>query len=311
MKILINSQHLNGTGGIDRVSRRLISELLNRGHVVDTTSQNPPYDIHLLPANGVVGANVNMLPIDNTPVVSVVHDIIPYITKTGNENYIEKLKKTFEISSHIITVSKYSSESIIREFAPSIPVSVVYSGVLLPVVQYKEIYPEPYLLSVGYGPHKNLDLVLDIITKIDNLILIIVGKQFYVDNVQRDRVKKLVDIGKIIEYGIVNEETLISLYKNAFALLCLSEHEGFGLPVIEAMACGCPVISSCQGGLKEACGNSAFYTQTNQEVINAIQTLTHSNDRRRFVKSGLKYVSMFNWDNTIQEYEQILEKVCR
>ena len=103
---------------------------------------------------------------------------------------------------------------------------------------------------------------------------------------------------------------LIDLYQNALALAYPSLYEGFGFPILEAMALGCPVVTSNRGAMKEVSGKCAFHVNPDKpesisEGLNSV--IEHQNLRNQFIQDGLNHVKQFTWEScakkTIATYQ--------
>src|SRR4030043_2146073 len=120
--------------------------------------------------------------------------------------------------------------------------------------------PKNYFLYVGNAyPHKNLERLIQAVSKLGFLDfkLILVGKEDYFYKRLKTKAKKVSLEGKVIFYGGIGRGELSYLYKNAQALILPSLMEGFGLPGLEAMAAGCPVICSDIPVFREIYGEAA------------------------------------------------------
>jgi glycosyltransferase involved in cell wall biosynthesis len=123
----------------------------------------------------------------------------------------------------------------------------------------------PYLLSVGSSlPHKNLPRLIKAFGRVSHQIphnLILVGEKFgYGNALQAVANKELKNQqNRIRHVGFITRQELITLYRKADAFVLPSLYEGFGIPALEAMQCGCPVISSQLSSLPEVCGDAAEY----------------------------------------------------
>jgi glycosyltransferase involved in cell wall biosynthesis len=112
--------------------------------------------------------------------------------------------------------------------------------------------------------------------------------------------------------GVVSDEQLITLYQHAAAFVFPSRYEGFGLPVLEAMACGCPVISSHAASLPEVVGDAALLVDPEdvQGWVTAIeQVLTDPAVASELRARGLARAAQFSWDRTAREMVAVYEKV--
>jgi len=171
-----------------------------------------------------------------------------------------------------------------------------------------------YLLCVGTRePRKNIDRVLMAFVEISRaypeLSLVIAGKYGWGDEKLKVKSEKL----KVRILGFVEKEDLAGLYSGAKAFVYPSLYEGFGLPILEAMACGCPVITSNIGSMKElAAGFSILVNPQNTDSIadNILKLLKSSELRQELKIKGLKRSGEFSWEKaalqTLEAYRGLL-----
>ncbi|MEK7845866.1 MAG: glycosyltransferase family 1 protein, partial [Nitrospinota bacterium] len=117
---------------------------------------------------------------------------------------------------------------------------------------------------------------------------------------------------KIIYVDIDNDGDLIRLYQSADLLLSPSLYEGFGLPALEAMACGCPVVASNVASLPEVCGDAAYYVAPDniESIAEGIyKVLTDNELRQGLVKKGFERAKLFNWEKSAKEHLKVFEDV--
>ncbi|MEQ1855564.1 MAG: glycosyltransferase family 1 protein [Longimicrobiales bacterium] len=152
-----------------------------------------------------------------------------------------------------------------------------------------------YVLATGgYRPHKNLALVEEAVRRLgaEAPLLVVVG-----------RPNPRVFAGGALASGAVTldhvtDAQLRALYEHALCLVYPSWYEGFGLPPLEAMACGCPTIVARAGSLPEVCGSAAMYVEPHDpdELAAAIATLVRDEDaRRELSRRGKRHASGFTW----------------
>jgi len=176
---------------------------------------------------------------------------------------------------------------------------------------------KPYLLYVGNAfPHKNLKRLImafrAILCSKPFLKLVLVGKidDFYKS--LRSLCDELNIKENLIFTGSVSNEELNLLYQNALIYISPSLLEGFGLPGIEAMANGLPVVSSDASCLPEIYGDAALYfnPQNTEEMIRAILKLLNSrNLRNKLIKNGYERIKQFCWQKCAQETLEIYKSV--
>lgn len=163
----------------------------------------------------------------------------------------------------------------------------------------------PYLFYVGNAhPHKNVEGLIQAFLilrkRYKNLSLVLSGHDHYF----WQRIKNEYKHKDIIYTGYVSEEKLVTLYKNALLFVMPSFEEGFGIPILEAMACGCPVVSSNAGALPEVGGDAALYFDPKKigDMGDKIDRVLQSEKlRKELVEKGKKRVRKFSWKKLAQQ----------
>lgn len=121
------------------------------------------------------------------------------------------------------------------------------------------------------------------------------------------------ELGKNVHYiGYQSNEKLVNLYSNAFALVYPSLYEGFGIPPLEAMACGIPVICSNASSIPEVVGNAAltFDPYDEDELLQAMRTISENeNIRLSLIEKGYKRTEQFSWDNSANDILNVYYKL--
>lgn len=210
-------------------------------------------------------------------------------------------------SRRIITVSNFSANDLVKCFGiPRHKISVVAESgehILrvepdLLAIERFGLNRRPFVFAVSsMAAHKNFRLVLDAISKIDDppFDVAIAGganKKVFgtAGMIESDCVKWL---------GYVSDAELRALYENAICFVFPSLYEGFGIPPLEAMHCGCPVLASRAGSIPEVCGDAAQYFDPEDPDELARLLLRVSDDAELRVslrKIGLNQASKFSWD---------------
>jgi len=229
---------------------------------------------------------------------------------------------SFYRAKKIIAISEATKKDLMRLFKiDERKIFVVQPAVLLPEnilpinedLRSKFNLPEKYFLCLGtIEPRKNFSLAIQA-TKIlsdqgANIHLVIAGKRGWKWSATVAEIEKANQNKKIIhELGYVSVEEKYALLAGAQALIFPSLYEGFGLPPLEAMKLGVPVITTASGGLPEACGSAARYVSTNNsdELARAMVEMTDEENRNDYIKKGKNWSEKFTWQKTAEEIIKI------
>jgi len=230
----------------------------------------------------------------------------------------------------IIAISKHTKNDIIKHYnvTPE-KVRVVYLGVdpFFRVVDQKDRIAQikrsygitkEYLLNVSLiSPRKNLITLLKAFKKLctqnnHRYQLVIAGEKGWVYEKIFAAVSSLGLEDDVVFTGYVTNEELIYLYNNAISFLYPSLFEGFGLPILEAMACGCPVITSRVTSIPEVCGEAAVLVDPNSEdeLFHAMHRIVGDSEKRHSLREkGFKQAALFSWEKTAQQTRAIYEEI--
>lgn len=243
--------------------------------------------------------------------VTTVHDFTYETFRSGFAQKIHSWQKELAIrnSDGIICVSENTKKDLLSTF-PNLHeknIRVIYNGVgdeYHPLKSAdKTEYPKideaisnPFILFIGdRSAYKKFCLVIDVIKKIQDLNLIVVGGPDF----STQELKEIDGIREKIRHlrGISNSELNI-LYNRATCLLYPSIYEGFGIPVLEAMRAGCPVICSNASSIPEVAGDGAILIDdiSAQKIIDNIQSLKNEKYRKELVRKGLMQSNKFSWE---------------
>lgn len=177
---------------------------------------------------------------------------------------------------------------------------------------------KPYLFYVGNAqPHKNLVRLVRVFGKLKEkfpgLSLVLSGPDsLFWERVREESshfAKASWDKG-VVFTGFLKEEEMVVLYKNAEAFVMPSLEEGFGIPILEAMACGCPVISSSAGSLSEVGGDAVVYfnPEDEEDMVKAIEGILGDEGlREKMIKQGFSQVKKFSWEKMARETLEIYQ----
>lgn len=267
----------------------------------------------------------------NIKSVVTIHDLIyvrypKYYQKTDQIIYDYKFRHACEVATKIHAISQQTKLDLISFFhIPENKIEVIYQTVnplffnVLPEVKKLEVLkkyalPGQFLLSVGtIEQRKNLVTLLEamLISKI-NMPLVVVGKPTgYKDKVQK-MISEHSGALKVHFLTGVNNRELQALYQSAMALVYPSVFEGFGLPVAEAQASGCPVITSNVSSLPEAGGNAALYCDPEkpEEIGRAIENLMSDPAlRKTLIANGNLNAQRFTQENYARQLRQLYNSV--
>src|SRR3989344_2505697 len=229
----------------------------------------------------------------------------------------------------VLTISQASKDDIIKEYGvPEDKVIVTYPGVKLKTQnsKFKDTMQNSkltdkygvkggYILFVGtIQPRKNIARLIEAFSKIKNEIqLVIVGKKGWLYEEILETPKKLEIADRVKFLDFVTDEDLPIFYKNAMCFVLPSLYEGFGLPVLEAMQYGCPVITSNVSSLPEAGGDAALYVDplNVDDIASKIKMIIEKPQlRKELIKKGYEQVKKFSWEKTAKETLSVLEKVA-
>jgi len=223
----------------------------------------------------------------------------------------------------ILTVSNNSKKDIVK-YSKLLPDKVENTGeaimeifepitnkIKLEEIKKKYSLNSKFILSVcSLEPRKNLVNLLMAyrsLKKINPKIqhkLVLVGRKAWGKNLISNKIKELKLENDIIMTGYVSEEDLVCLYNLATIFVFPSIYEGFGLPPLEAMACGTPVVSSSTSSLPEILGNAALMINPydDKEIANGINILIHNIKLRKKLSGlGRKRVKKFSWENVAKK----------
>ena len=263
--------------------------------------------------------------------IVTVHDLTPLVFPKDFPRGIKgelkwEIQKRLLRNSNAIIADSNSSKKDIVKFADvqENKVSVVYlaaSDKFRKINNIKTKYnlPEKFILYVGDVTwNKNLPRLVEAVRKI-NLPLVMVGKalvdeKFDKENPWNRDLRKVYDLSKgdekIIKLGFVSEEDLVALYNKATVFAMPSLYEGFGLPALEAMSCGCPVVTSKKGSLSEICGNAVLYVDpyNSTDIANGIKEVFYNQKLQgELSRKGLEEAKRFSWEKTAKETANIYE----
>jgi glycosyltransferase involved in cell wall biosynthesis len=248
---------------------------------------------------------------DHIKIVATIHDMAAFsnprwFSLAGARRTQFDTKCVVDASSHLIAVSTSTKQEVIQYFdVPEHQISVVYEGAPTPDVLVTDaMMRQPFFLCVGtVEPRKNLTTVLTAYQSLKNQTrdvpkLVIAGRKGWGDTALVNLIDRYSLRNDVFLLGYISDQQLATLYYLAEALLYPSFYEGFGLPVIEAMAYGCPVITSNVSSLPEIAGSAAILIDpyTSSELCRAMYDLLKNPERRRLLqRRGIERAAQFSW----------------
>jgi glycosyltransferase involved in cell wall biosynthesis len=249
------------------------------------------------------------------------------------KKYFNKLvPRSIRSASHIVTISENSKHEIMEYYK----VSEEKIAVVNPAVDHTVFKPrpqevssnaaekykisKPYILSVcTLEPRKNLIGVLNAFEQLPEDIksrycLVLVGGKGWLDGELEAKFNKLSAKYSLIRTGYVPDEDLPALYSGASVFVYPSFYEGFGMPPLEAMACGVPVITSDNSSLPEVVGGAGIMVSANDTPALAHQierVLTDKKLAGSMRAKGLEQAKKFTWDKSALKLIDVIEMVSK
>lgn len=289
----------------------------------------------------MAGVDIMHFPHYNVPVsykgcyVTTVHDLIhiilPEFLGSKVKYYYAKflMGQALRRAEHVFTVSENSKKDIINYFGiDKDKISITYAAIDEKFREKEngeidylyEKYQIPRnikkILYVGnLKPHKNLITLLRAFKELDaeDVVLLLVGKAFKNFDLKEQEIKLGIK-ERVIHTGIVAKEELVDLYNLADLFVFPSLYEGFGLPPLEAMACGTPVIAADNSSIPEVCGDAAIfvdgrnYMELSMIISNA---LNDELQRNCLVKKGRERSTQFDWGQAESEVKKVLSRLTK
>lgn len=266
--------------------------------------------------------------------IITIHDMsffaYPELHTKTVRRFKSKVPKSCFRATKIITVSNFSKREILKYInIPEEKIKVIYNGLILQTQKFKGneddilkkySLAKKYILYVGtIEPRKNLEGLINAFKMLisdekykNKYNLVIVGKPGWK---YETFIKTLGNLGiqdKVKLIGYIPDEELPAIYKHASLFLYPSIYEGFGLPVLEAMAYGIPVITSNISSLPEIAGDAALlidpynYKEIRDGMVDILSTDQLKN---QLIKRGKERVKKFSWKNTAEKTLKVYKEV--
>ncbi len=257
--------------------------------------------------------------------VFTLHDLIfqfdPASHKPLNIAFLKTMMPRFlKHAQAIIAVSESTKRDAIRLYGvPASKIQVIYEGVdpkFAPItapqrlsdVRRKYELPDRFMLHLGtIEPRKNLPLLFDVAKELDQP-LVVAGKLGWLTDTILAKVKELGIEDRVHFTGFIVDEDLPALISCASLVAMPSKYEGFGLPVLEALACGVPVIASNTSSLPEVGGDAALYAwpdDIRSWIALIDRVLSDEELRASMIDRGLRQAQKFRWIDTARRTAEI------
>lgn len=271
----------------------------------------------------------------DVPQIPVIHDLNfeyhPQDLQRKHRNYYRTFFPKFaKKAAHILTVSEYSKQDIVKLYGiPEERITVAWNGAAddfkpLNKEEVKQVRTEysngkPYFIFVGsLHPRKNLKTLLKAFVLFaqenEEIDLLIVGSDLWNNSSETPDESVLKWKHRIHFTGHVPFSELTKLTASAFALTYIPYFEGFGIPLVEAMKCGLPVISGNLTSLPEVAGEAAIYVDplNAREVADQMQKLANDQELyKQMQERSLERSKLFSWDFTAEGVWKVIKKTIR
>jgi glycosyltransferase involved in cell wall biosynthesis len=269
------------------------------------------------------------------PTLLTVHDLSfvrdPESAWPSLRDFLNKaVPRSVKRATHVLADSVATKDDLIELFGtPAEKITVLHSGVaarFVPIRDQAEIdrvcakyqLPRPFILSVGtLQPRKNYGRLIEAFAQLvagrNAWHLVIIGGKGWMYDTIFEQVKRSGLEGRVHFPGFVDEADLPALYSAADLFAYVSLYEGFGLPLLEAMACGTPVIGSNTSSLPEVIGEVGLQVDPRNvnDITNALQRmLVQAELRTRSIELGMERAKLFTWEKAARELLAIYDRVA-
>lgn len=259
--------------------------------------------------------------------IVTIHDFVYEKFDSGIRKYVHlwQKKRALKAATAVICVSENTKQDLLsyHPWLDENKVRVIHNGVssdffpLEPSKKYSLPCKSPYLLYVGgRNSHKNFNASLVLLTtklaKELGLKLVVIGGGGLSES-ELGQIESLQLSESVIHISNVDNSRLNGLYNFAYAFIYPSLYEGFGIPPIEAMAAGCPVICSNVSSIPEVVGNAGlmFDPVSPLDAEKYLLNLSDSEYRKSVITKGVQRASLFSWEKTGQKTVDLYKEVLK
>jgi glycosyltransferase involved in cell wall biosynthesis len=279
------------------------------------------------------GSDLLWVPHYNAPLyypglmVVTIHDMaplaLPEILKSALKRKYAKLliERAVKQAAAILSVSEFTAKELRERLGvPAKKITVTHLGIDVDwpdtAQPHSEIDGVPYLLYVGnVKPNKNLGLLLRAFARVSDLLpyrVLLVGRMEGFGTGDQAAIAQAKKMGNRVRFaGVVPDKDLISLYAGASALVFPSLYEGFGLPLLEAMRFGCPVLCSTAASLPEVAGDAALYfdPHSEQELADSLLMVRDSAKMMKLRLAGEERIKQFSFQECAERSAGVMNRL--
>ncbi|WP_312089882.1 glycosyltransferase family 1 protein [Chryseobacterium sp.] len=243
-------------------------------------------------------------------VYDMIHELMPQYFVEDSFHVVERKLLLMQKATKIIAVSHNTKKDIIKIYPDIDPnkIEVIYHGSSIKIHPEVTVqFPEKYILYVGSREtYKNFKFFIQSVTPLlkndPNLQIIAAGGGKFTE--EEIQFLKNLSIQNQVLQRYFQEEELGHYYQNAQCFVFPSLYEGFGIPVLESMACGCPIVLTKHGSFPEVAGDAGIYfdSESEDDLCEKIQILISDEElRKKYAEKGLERVKKFDWKDAAEQ----------
>ncbi|TGL27408.1 glycosyltransferase family 4 protein, partial [Leptospira bourretii] len=264
-----------------------------------------------------------------------IYDLIPVLYPEyfldNNNHLIQKLVKYLNSNTNIITISNHSRNDIVKVIpdsaqrthvsylaANNIFTKKTFDDHMNKVLDKYKLVPDRYIVSVStFEPRKNLGTIIEAFLNLnssaDDIQLVLIGTEGWGPSFEETKRKFGEKFNSKVRFlGFIPDNELAFIYSGGLFFVYMSLYEGFGLPPLEAMQCGLPVISSNSSSLPEVIGKAGILLDPNDKegLKEKMESLISDSNYRKFLSTlSLEQSSQFTWEKTAKVVKDIYSQI--
>ena len=296
----------------------------------------PPFDIFLPNVDLTIFPNFATWPTCRSKLrATVIHDLtylyFPELVEEKNLAHLRRVvPRSIKKADFIITVSEAVKAELVKEFnlppekcvVTTIPPDATYYQNNTNEIHKKYSIPtEKFIYFIGnMEPRKDLPTLIEAYCKLPTATkkefsLVIAGGNGWKTEKSRQSLIEAQEAGEnVVHVGFVDSKDTVAFYQRASLFVMPSIYEGFGMPILEAMASGCPVIASDIPVLRETAGNAALFAKAGNvdDFSQNIQKLLYNSSLQQdLIKKGKKQLNNFSWDKNVESILNQIKNLSR